>query len=85
MDPIDVDRYEENFTTAVKQQQMVLDTCRAMGDRDQDKLAEIETDLERLAATASGRDLDFWRGEQASQLFADLDEIHERIVCESRR
>jgi hypothetical protein len=82
---VDADVFERNFATAARQQRFALDTCRMLADRDQDKLAEIETDLDRLVATATGRDLAFWQGEEASQLFVDLDDIHERIVRESLR
>lgn len=85
MDLVNADRYYQNFEAAVATVRNGLEICRSMPDRDQAELAQIEAELERLDAEATGRDLAFWQSKQATELHAALEQLHERVVRESRR
>ena len=83
--PIDAEVFHGIFIAAERSVKFALATCRTIPGRDQDELAEIEAEIGNLDAEATDRDLAFWQSNQAEELFAALERLHERIRHEAHR
>jgi hypothetical protein len=83
--PMSVERQHGLFEAAERTVKGALDSCRTIPGRDQDELAEIAAEIGKLDAEATDRDLAFWQSNQADELFAALNRLHERIKREAHR
>ena len=86
MEPIPAEYYHRLFTSAADLVQFKVDTCRTIPGRAEaestaieQELTAIEEELTRLRTTANGRDLAFWRSDQADDLHTAVEQLDQRV------